>query len=514
MLAVFLPPRPGPMAMIELSPSHYRTAFEYASDAIFLHDPEDGRIIEANLTSERLTGFSRAELLGATVATISPKRPAFSIEEAFRRIRRATAEGGYTFEWICIDRDGGEFPVEVNLKLITVEGRRLVLALFRDIRERKLYEDRLIAREAHFRRLIQHSSDGIAIVAPNGRLRYVSPSIATVLGYDERRATGRNVLHYIHPEDIGRIRQLLRRQAAGCSEADVVQHVTYRILHRDGQWRHHEATCKDMVNAPDIQGVLVNYRDVTERIEAEFRARERERELEHVARCRSMGELASALAHELNQPFAAIGNYVGGCIHRLESGRFEPDETLAALRQASLQADRAGRIMSSMRNFTRRSDPTRVLADVNAMVREVAPFIDLKAEREDIRLLYRLSALPLDTMADPVLIAQVILNIAFNGIEAMAETPVSRRVLQISTDRLPRAVRISVADQGHGLPKMNPDKIFDAFYTTKKQGLGIGLTLCRTIVDSHQGHMWATSGAGGTTFHVALPVGEPQEGRA
>lgn len=500
--------------MIELSPSHYQTAFEYASDAIFLHDPDDGRIIEANLTSERLTGFSRAELLGQEVTVISPKRPAFSMDEAFRRIRRATTEGGYTFEWVCIHKGGGEYPVEVNLKLITVEGRCLVLALFRDIRERKLYEDRLIAREAHFRRLIQHSSDGIAIVAPSGRLRYVSPSICTVLGYDERRATGRNVLHYIHPEDSERIRQLLRRESHGCPETAVAHHVTYRILHRDGQWRHHEATCKDMVNAPDIQGILVNFRDVTERIEAEFRARERERELEHVARCRSMGELASALAHELNQPFAAIGNYVGGCIHRLESGRFDPGETLDALRQASSQADRAGRIMGSMRNFTRRSEPTRVAADVNAMVREVTPFIDMKAEREGARIAYRLSPTALETMADPVLIAQVILNIAFNGIEAMADTPETERVLTITTDRLPRAVRISIADRGHGLPKMNPDKIFDAFYTTKKQGLGIGLTLCRTIIDSHQGHMWATSGSGGTTFHVALPVGTPEEGTA
>lgn len=502
------------MAMIELSPSHYRTAFEHASDAIFLHDPDDGRIIEANLTSEQLTGFSRGELLGSTVSIISPGRPAFSMEEAFRRIRRATTEGGYTFEWVCMNKGGGEFPVEVNLKLITVEGQRLVLALFRDIRERKLYEDRLIAREAHFRRLIQHSSDGIAIVAPHGRLRYVSPSISTVLGYDERRATGRNVLHYIHPEDGERIRHLLRRESQGCNDTDVAHHVTYRILHRDGHWRHHEATCKDMVNASDIQGVLVNFRDVTERIEAELRARERERELEHVARCRSMGELASALAHELNQPFAAIGNYVGGCIHRIEGDRFDRDETLDALRQASAQADRAGRIMSSMRNFTRRSDPTRIMADVNAMVREVTPFIDVKAEREGCRVAYRLSATPLETMADPVLIAQVILNIAFNGIEAMAETPGPRRVLNITTDRLPRAVRISIADQGHGLPKMNPDKIFDAFYTTKKQGLGIGLALCRTIVDTHQGHMWATSGADGTTFHVALPIGPPEEGTA
>lgn len=500
--------------MTQLSNSHYRTAFENASDAIFIHDPEDGHILEANETSELLTGYSRDELLSMTVAGISPPRTPFSLEQAMRRIRRATEQGGYTFEWTIQPRDSDELPVEVNLKLITVEGRRLVLALFRDIRERKLYEERLIAREAHFRRLIQHSSDGIAIVLPNGRLRYVSPSISTVLGYDERRATGRNVLDYIHPADIERIRQLLRREGRLCPDSEVAHHVTYRILHRDGAWRHHEATVKDLVKASQMEGILVNYRDVTERVVAERKARERERELEHVARCRSMGELASALAHELNQPFAAIGNYIGGCIHRLESGRFDPDETLTALREVNAQAERAGRIMSSILNFTRRNDPERQFVDVNAMVRDVASFIDLKAERCEARVEYRFSDRPVGTVADPILIEQVILNIAFNGIEAMAGTAPGRRVLRIATDRLPRAVRISVEDNGHGLPRMNPDQIFDAFYTTKKEGLGIGLALCRTIVDSHAGHMWATSGATGTVFHVALPLVEEKAGHA
>ncbi len=500
--------------MMQLSNSHYRTAFENASDAIFIHDPADGHILEANETSELLTGYSREELLSMTVAGISPPRTPFSVEQALRRIRRATEQGGYTFEWTIQPRGGAELPVEVNLKLITVEGRRLVLALFRDIRERKLYEERLIAREAHFRRLIQHSSDGIAIVLPNGRVRYVSPSVSTVLGYDERRATGRNVLDYIHPADIERVRRLLKREAPVAPDGEGAHHITYRILHRDGGWRHHEATVKSFSNTPEMEGILVNYRDVTERVVAERKARERERELEHVARCRSMGELASALAHELNQPFAAIGNYIGGCIHRMESGRFDPGETLAALREVNAQAERAGRIMSSILNFTRRNDPQRQRVDVNEMVRDVASFIDLKAERSDARVEYRLSAWPVGTVADPILIEQVILNIAFNGIEAMAGTAPGRRVLRIATDRLPRAVRISVEDNGHGLPRLNPDQIFDAFYTTKKEGLGIGLALCRTIVDSHAGHMWATSGATGTVFHVALPIAEEEAGHA
>lgn len=164
--------------------------------------------------------------------------------------------------------------------------------------------------------------------------------------------------------------------------------------------------------------------------------------------------------------------------------------------------------MSSILNFTRRNEPERQPVDVNAMVRDVSSFIDLKAERAEIAVDYHCHAAPLGTVADPVLIEQVLLNIAFNGIEAMADTPQPRRRLTISTDRLPRAVRISIADNGHGLPRINPDQIFDAFYTTKKEGLGIGLALCRTIVDSHAGHMWATSSEGGTVFHVALPISE------
>ncbi len=498
-------------ASIALSPSHYARAFEHAGDSIFIHDPDDGRIIEANRASEQLTGYQRWELLNMTVAEISPPRTCFNLKQVQSCIRRATEQGGYTFEWTIQPRSGGEVLVEVNLKLIEVDGQRLVFAMFRDIQERKLYEARLIAREAHFRRLIQNSSDGIAIIGQGGRLRYVSPSISTVLGYDEARATGRNALYYIHPEDLAQVRALLRRDQTETEEMETVRHVSYRVLHRNGQWRHHEAVCKILWHALDIQGILINFRDVTERIKAELKARDRERELEHIARCRSMGELASALAHELNQPFAAISNYVGGCIYRLENEQFDPVKTLAALREANIQAERAGKIMGSMHNFTRRSAPTRQAADVNAMVRDVVPFINFKAERERAAVIYRLHSQSLITEADSILIEQVILNIAFNGIEAMATVPQAERLLTISTHRLPRAVRISIEDTGPGLPKLNPEKIFDAFYTTKKTGLGIGLSLCRTIVDSHQGHMWVTSGKIGAAFHVALPVGKMLE---
>ncbi|MGQ3675828.1 PAS domain S-box protein [Xanthobacter sp. TB0139] len=492
--------------MYQISDSHYRAAFEHASDAIFLHDPRDGHILEANRTSQALTGYSRAELLGMTVVGISPDDARFDVGQVVACVHRAAQEGAYTFEWIIRPRKGEDFPVEVTLRLIRVEGQQLVLALFRDVRERKRYEQRLISREARFRRLIEHSSDGIAILRQDGQVRYVSPSIATVLGYDERRATGRNALSYIHPADMARLRLALDHARADGPGG--VRNAAYRILHRDGSWRHHEATVKDLTDAPDIGGILVNFRDVTARLEAERMARERERDLEHVARCRSMGELASALAHELNQPFAAISNYLGGCIHRLEGGCFDQAAMLEVLREAAQQAERAGKVMGSIVNFTRRNVPERQLADVNTIVRDVAPFIDLKAERADVEMEYALSSAPLEVVVDQILIEQVLLNIGFNGIEAMAETAHPLRRLRISTDRLPLAVRISIADRGHGLPRMNPDQIFNAFYTTKKTGLGIGLSLCRSIVDSHGGHMWATSGDRGTVFHVALPIAE------
>jgi two-component system, LuxR family, sensor kinase FixL len=490
--------------MSDLAPAYYRDVFEYASDAIFIHDYGSGAMIEVNTQACRLTGYSREELIGGFVQHFSMDDPRYCGREALRRIHAVVEHGPQSFEWILRHRQGHHFPVEVELKTLQIAGGVHVLALFRDITKRKLAEARLIERERHFRTLIENSSEGIAILGEDGIVRYVSPSISNVLGYGERRALGRNVFGYIHYDDLAALHATLGRIKPGeGASADV----TYRIMHADGSWRHHEATIKDLRHDSAASGFLVNFRDVTERIRAEAVAQQRQRLIEHLARVNTMGELASALAHELSQPFAAMVNYVGGCLERIRSGPMAEDDLVRVLERINAEARRAGQVIQSLRKFSQSAEFSRNVEDLNSIIGEIQPLVQMRANEARAVIVYDLGEDLPDVLCDRVLVEQVLLNIVFNAIEALAQTEPDRRRVVIHTYAIGGFVQVAVEDSGPGLPVANPDKLFEAFFSTKKGGLGVGLALCRSIVDSHGGHVWCTAAhPTGTTFHFTLPM--------
>lgn len=493
--------------MSEQAPAYYRDIFDYASDAIFIHDYRSGAMIEVNAQACRLTGFSRDELLGCSVHSFSMADPRYDEREALRRIHAVVDQGPQCFDWVLRHKDGHHFPVEVDLKTLRIAGGLHVLAQFRDITKRKLAEARLIERERHFRTLIENASEGIVIVSETGRVLYASPSIVNVLGYGEKRAFGRNAFDYIHYDDAAAVRAIVAGLAPGQGDSAAL---SYRILHADGSWRHHEATIKDLRHDSSASGFLVNFRDVSERIHAEAMAQQRQRLIEHLARVNTMGELASALAHELSQPFAGIVNYVGGSLARLQAGRLERDDLVAVLDRINAEARRAGQVIQSLRKFSQRAEFSREVEDLNAIIGEIRPLIEMRAHESGARIVYRLDdALPA-APCDRVLVEQVLLNIIFNAIEALAPMPPAQRRITLHTFAVGGFVQVAVEDSGPGLPVANPDKLFEAFFSTKKDGLGVGLALCRSIIDSHGGHVWCTAAQPkGTIFHFTLPTSHP-----
>lgn len=478
--------------------------FDASSDAIFVHDAASGRILAMNRQACELTGRARGELKGRTVDAISAPAAEFHAQAALSRIRSALTDGPQIFEW-RLRRQECEFPVEVRLKPIDGPGGRRVLAAFRDVSDRQAAERRLVERERYYRTLIENAVDGIAIVSDEGRVRYVGPSITAVLGFSERQVLGRSVIPFLHPADAGEVRALLRGTGDGLRVGEV-RRLSYRILHRDGRWRHHDAFVKDLRHDPAIGGFLVNFRDVTDLLRAENAARTQERQVEHLARLSTLGELAASLAHELNQPIAAVANYIGGSVERLSKRQGTLASVLHGLDRAQAEALRAGRIIAGLRSFTRRGDHQREETNLTHLVTEVAQLIELKAEMAAVDVIYDLRHELPPVACHRVLIEQVILNIAFNGIEAMDTDWHGDRRLTLSTAPAGDGARLSIADTGPGLGGINPDRLFEAFYTTKKHGLGIGLSLCRSIIDSHGGHVWVTAPTGqGTVFHVLLP---------
>jgi C4-dicarboxylate-specific signal transduction histidine kinase len=221
-----------------------------------------------------------------------------------------------------------------------------------------------------------------------------------------------------------------------------------------------------------------------------------------------MGEVATGMAHELNQPLSAIVNYANGCTRRIQNGVGESAELLGALEQVKSQAQRAGEIIRRLRALVGKQPPIRADVDLNALVREVCGFLEFETEKLGIEIALELDSQPIPVHVDLVQIEQVLLNLVRNGLDALEDVAGDRRSLTIRTgsDGAGYAM-VSVADTGPGVSREALLQLFDPFYTTKAGGMGMGLAISQTIVENHDGRIWAESEPHrGTVFHVVLPL--------
>lgn len=268
------------------------------------------------------------------------------------------------------------------------------------------------------------------------------------------------------------------------------------------------------------QRVLARTRALRQALETSARmereARAQQEKLDHMARLGILGELSSMLAHELNQPLSAIGNFARGMERRIESGRMEPEPLLEASREVAEQADRAREVMQRIRAFTRKRESRRepvplahiIDSAVNlfASVGDRAPAVDLQAEGDAV------------VLADRLQIEQVLLNLLKNGMDAMQDTAPAERHLRVNCQRDGGFCRVCVIDRGVGLDAEGQAHLFEPFYTTKPDGMGLGLSLCKSIVEAHGGHLWAEPGEHGrglaVCFTVPLVEGEAVDNHA
>lgn len=249
-------------------------------------------------------------------------------------------------------------------------------------------------------------------------------------------------------------------------------------------------------------------RDITERRTHEEASRVQQEKIQLTSRLTTMGEMASSLAHELNQPLTAISNYSMGAVAMVKSGRYNPDTLVEALEKAAAQAERAGKIISRIREFVKRSEPRRQHVPVMKILDNAVAFADIDARKRQIKIELSLPTPIPDVLADPILIEQVLLNLLKNGIEAMENSDYP--ILHVYVTPLEgNLLEIAVVDRGYGLK--DPERLFEPFYSTKNEGLGMGLNICRTIIESHHGRLWAVDNPdGGTIFRFTLPCAQPQ----
>ncbi|MBC7603138.1 MAG: PAS domain S-box protein [Ramlibacter sp.] len=262
-----------------------------------------------------------------------------------------------------------------------------------------------------------------------------------------------------------------------------------------GKWLEVRSRYLNWVDGRLAQMVIAT--DITPRRHAEELSAAQAERAQSASRLITMGEMASSVAHELNQPLTAINNYCNGLVSRIKSNQITETDLLAALEKTARQAQRAGQIIQRIRSFVKRSEPNRTLSDVDTMVNEAVELAGIELRRRNVRLSHYVAARMPKLMVDPILIEQVLVNLLKNAAESIehAQRPVSRRSVELRVvpkhvDEQP-VIEFSVLDTGSGLAPEVMARVYEAFFTTKVEGMGIGLNLCRTIVESHQGRMHA-----------------------
>ena len=256
--------------------------------------------------------------------------------------------------------------------------------------------------------------------------------------------------------------------------------------------------------------------DITARREADEQLHRQELKLQHSSRLVTMGEMASSLAHELNQPLTAISNYCMGLSARIRGMKAkghtpDPDLMLDALQKTSAQAERAGEVIRRIRNFVKRSEPERRTCSANDIAAEALGLAQIDAARQRVRIQSEIARDLPPLLADPILLQQVLINLLKNAIEAMRDLgPGSQRLALVQVRRAGDAIEFAVTDRGPGIRGDLQERLFEPFFTTKTEGMGIGLNICRSIVESHQGRLWADRpNEGGTRFTFTIPIAEP-----
>jgi two-component system sensor kinase FixL len=359
-------------------------------------------------------------------------------------------------------------------------------------------------REAHLRSILQTVLDAMVVIDERGIIQEFSQAAERLFGYRAAEACGQNVkllmpLPYRAEHDgyLGRYRATGERRIIGIGRVVVG-------LRKDGSTFPMElAVGEAQLGTRRIFTGFV--RDLTESQQTHARMQELQQELLHTSRLRTTGQMAAAIAHELNQPLTAVANYLRGGQRLLAAPSPDLARIGEAVELAAQQTLRAGEIIRRLRSFVSRGEPQRRPEGVAKLIEEASALALLGAKENNIHVSLHLTADLPDVLVDRVQVQQVLLNLLRNAVEAMESQ--ARRELIVAAQRDADGVRITVADTGPGVPPEIAAQLFQPFVTTKADGMGIGLSVCRTIVESHGGRLWTEANpAGGTLFHFTVPV--------
>jgi two-component system sensor kinase FixL len=367
----------------------------------------------------------------------------------------------------------------------------------------------LVQREAHLRSILETVPDAMVVIDEQGLMRSFSGAAERLFGWREAEVLGRNVSILMpspyreqHDEYIARYLATGARRIIGIGRVVVGER-------KDGSTFPMELAVGE-ARTEDGRFFTGFVRDLTERQLTERRLQELQSELIHVSRLTAMGEMASALAHELNQPLSAIANYLHGLVRLLARPELPREKFADALGKASDQALRAGQIIRRLRDFAARGETERRVESLPKLIQEASALALVGAKEHGVRVQFRYQPGVERVLADKVQVQQVVLNLMRNAIDAMENVPVREMTVEVRRGG-PGQAEVVVSDTGPGIDPEVAGQLFTPFVTTKAAGMGVGLSISRTIVEAHGGRVWVERApSGGAAFHFTLQTADEE----
>ena len=380
------------------------------------------------------------------------------------------------------------------------------LASGEDITERRRAEQRLRKSESLLRAAQEIANLGnFEVQLRDGSVQW-SEQACRMAGFalgHEPRTMAEYCQRVVHPDD----RERFAHEWTATAESGQRFELLHRVVRPDGSVRDLQGIAQPLSQTSDGATVLGTLYDLTERRAAEDEIRQSQDKLTHFARLSTMGEMATGLAHEINQPLTAIATYAQAALRFLDAGTTDPADLHDALTQITQQSLRAGEVIRRLRTFVKNRETRAETVDLNRLVADVHVLAETDARVNDLRLVLDLAPAPIPSVAaDPVQIQQVLLNLVRNAIDATMECPEAPREVVVRTRVEGSEIEVSVVDHAHGIPADVAAQLFNPFFTTKPAGTGLGLAISRSIIRAHQGRLGhRPSDGSGTTFYFTLP---------